>query len=474
MDLERRYRSCREELTALGQGHVFQWWTELTPASQDRLLHDVENLDWSVLEPLIATHVKARPAAGEASGIEPARVYPLVSTPDQGELYDEAHRLGRERLSQGKVAAFTVAGGQGTRLGVSGPKGAVVVTPVGGRSLFQLFAETVLAASRRYAVTIPWYVMTSPANHDETTQFFDRHRHFGLRREDVMFFSQGMLPAFDFAGRLLMEDRDRLALAPDGHGGALKALLGSGALKDLTARGVEILSYFQIDNPLVKPFDPLFIGLHARTGSEMSTKVARKAEDLERVGNVCLRGGRLSVVEYTEFPESLARAKNADGSRRFDAGNLAIHLIDTAFIRRVTAEPLRLTYRRADKTIPFVDETGRRVEPKAPNAVKLETFIFDVLPLAENPLVLEVDRSEEFSPVKNMTGPDSLETAKRDQVHRTVRWLEAAGVAVPRRPDGEPDVTMAISPLLALDRADLKERAGRFSALRRGDEIYLE
>ena len=197
--------------------------------------------------------------------------------PGQERDYEAARRIGQDLIRRGKVAAFTVAGGQGTRLGIDGPKGAVPVTPVGDRTLFEIFAKTVKAVRDRHGVGVPWYIMTSPANHQQTIAFMESHDYFGLPVGDVMLFSQAMLPAFDQAGRVIPAAKDALALAPDGHGGSLKALVASGALADMQARGVEILSYFQVDNPLVKPFDPLFVGLHAQTGSEMSTKVAKKA-----------------------------------------------------------------------------------------------------------------------------------------------------------------------------------------------------
>lgn len=472
-ELRHRYQACHASLEARGQGHVLRWWGELTATQRAELLSDVESVPWPVLDPLLASHAVSRPTRAIPSCLEPAVVYPKDRRPDQVELYDTAVRVGRERLCGGKVAAMTVAGGQGTRLGVAGPKGKVVVTPIGQRSLFQVFAEMVLAANRQYAVSTPWYIMTSPSNYAETVEYFEANGWFGLPREDIVFFSQGQLPAFDFSGKLLLDQKHRLALAPDGHGGCLTALRRSGALDDMAKRGVQVLSYFQVDNPLVKPFDPLFIGLHVLTGSQMSTKVARKVDDLERVGNVCLQDGKLTVIEYSEFPEEYAKARNADGTRKFDAGNLAIHLFDVDFVRQVTSTPLSLPLRRAEKAVPFVNEAGARVEPKSPNAVKLETFIFDVLPLAKNPLVLEVDRGEEFSPVKNLTGPDSLETSKRDQVRRACRWLEAAGVHVPRRPDGEPEVTVAISPLFATDAEQLRSRAHEIPRLQRGQALFL-
>jgi UDP-N-acetylglucosamine/UDP-N-acetylgalactosamine diphosphorylase len=471
---DERYRNCLVNLRPRGQDHVLRWWDGLASGERERLLDDLESIPWDVLDKLIPTHVLSQPNTALVGELLPAPIYPRIPGPDQQTLYEEAVRVGRERIAGGKVAALTVAGGQGTRLGFAGPKGAVPVTPVGGKTLFQLFAETVLAAGRRYGVSIPWYVMTSPANHYETVDFLVRHHFFGLPRRDVIVFQQGMLPAFDFAGRLLLEDKHRLALAPDGHGGVLKALLRSGALADMQARGVEVISYFQVDNPLVKPFDPLFIGLHALTQSEMSTKVARKADDLERVGNLCLRDGRLTVIEYSEFPEIHARVQNADGRRRFDAGNLAMHLLDVGFVQRITSRSFELPCRRAEKVVPFINDDGSLVSPSTPNAIKLETFIFDALPSATNPLALEVDRTEEFSPVKNLTGVDSLESAKHDQIRRACRWLEAAGVKVPRDPNGEPDVTVEISPLFALDAEELATKKDQIPALKSAATVYLQ
>jgi UDP-N-acetylglucosamine/UDP-N-acetylgalactosamine diphosphorylase len=180
------------------------------------------------------------------------------------------------------------------------------------------------------------------------------------------------------------------------------------------------------------------------------------------------------VIEYSEFPEDAARAKNADGSRRFNAGNLAIHLLDVAFVERVAQGSVGLPFRRAEKVIPFVDESGVVQQPTRPNGVKLETFIFDLLPFARQPLVFEVDRAEEFSPVKNASGVDSLEASQRDQVLRACRWLEAGGVAVPRKPDGSPDCVVAISPRFALDADEVRAKASRIPPLRPGDRVYIK
>jgi len=473
-ELEDRVRRCRPALEDRGQGHLLRWWHELTLEQRHRLLTETEAIPWDLLDPVIPTHVLRRPTRALPAHLAPADVLPCIPLPGQEHRHRQAAERGRELIRAGRVAALTVAGGQGTRLGFDGPKGCLQVTPVGAKTLFQLFAETIRATRDRFGTAIPWYVMTSPENHAQTLAYLRRERFFGLPEGDVVLFQQSVLPLFSFDGSILMTSRHTLALGPDGHGGSLKALVGSGALNDMKARGVTLISYFQVDNPLVKPIDPLFIGLHAETGAEMSVKVTPKVDDLERVGNVCLADGKVTVIEYSELPLELARARRPDGRRLLDAANLAIHLIDVAFVERVIGRSFQMPFRRADKAVAHLDPGGTLVQAAEPNAVKLETFVFDVLPLARFPLVFQVERAEEFSPIKNALGLDSLETTRRDQIRRACRWLEAAGVLVPRRPDGAPDVTIAIAPSFALDASDVINRRANLPALRPGDALLLE
>ena len=474
-DLNDRYEQCRKLLESRNQQHLLAWWDSLDGDSREKLLREIESIPWELVDELIPTHVLKEPPRHVPSDIVPAPAYPRIPTAELKPLYEEARELGRQLISTGKVAAFTVAGGQGTRLGFDGPKGAVAITPVRRKTLFQLFAEIIRAAIDRYGTPIPWYIMTSTGNYQQTKDFLEENKYFGLSAHNVFLFCQGMLPSFDFGGKTLMTDKDQLALAPDGHGGSLKSLVTSGSLKRMQQRGVEIITYFQVDNPLIKPFDELFIGLHRLTRSEMSSKVTPKADDLERLGNVCLADGRVVVIEYSDFPEHLARAKNPDGSRRFDLGSLAIHLLDVGFVERIVGHRFELPYHRALKEVAWLDEHGvQQTPPKGkPNAVKLETFVFDALPLAKNPLVLEIDRSEEFSPVKNARGVDSLETSIRDQIRRAARWLEAAGAKVPRNNDGEPAVTLEIAPSFAMSAEDVQRKLTNPSKLSAGEKIYI-
>jgi len=472
-ELQSRYHHAVETLKSHGQEHLLRWWEDLAPPSRKHLISEIEAIPWTQLGVLIETHVRRTPVERIPDELEPPKVLPRVPSNDQEPLYQEAIALGEKLIRGGKVAALTVAGGQGTRLGFEGPKGAMTITPIREKTLFQLFAETILALRKRYDVDLRWYIMTSAATHQQTVGLLKDHDYYDIPEEDVVLFSQGMLPTFDFQGKMLMTDKGRLSLAPDGHGGSLKALVASGSLRDMQARGIEYISYFHVDNPLVRVLDPLFIGLHALTHSEMSSKAATKVDDLEKVGNLCMSHGHLHVIEYSNFAEDLARSRNADGSRRFDVGSLGIHMIDVAFVDRIIAQRFDLPYHRAEKMITWMDENGFLRTPSTLNGVKLETFVFDALPLAKDPLVLEVDRQEEFSPVKNAKGVDSVESAMRDQVCRAVRWLEEAGAKIPKGHDGEPGITVEIAPSYALTAEDVARRVSKPPVFERGETIYI-
>jgi len=475
MDTQQRYSDARDRLEAVQQDQLLRYWDELDSAERLTLLEQIESVVWEEVAPLVESHVLQRPEEQVPTGLSPALVLPKTPrSPDEQRLYSRAMERGEEILRQGKVAAFTVAGGQGTRLGIDGPKGAVPVTPVRGKSLFGFFAEGIAAARERYEADLGWSILTSPANHHQTVEFFKEHNFFGLPPAAVTFFSQALLPTFDTRGKALLAEKYSLSLAPDGHGGSLKALVRSGTLDSLRQRGVDFVSYFHVDNPLVRPFDPLFLGLHDLEGAEMSVKVVSKADDLERVGNVCIADGKTHAVEYPDFPEELARRTHPDGRRAFDAGSIGIHVLSLEFIARIVAESFELPYHRADKAIPFLDDDGHRQRPTKPNGVKLETFVFDALPLARHTVVLEVERAEEFAPVKNPIGVDSKESSIELQVERAARWLETAGVKVPRNPDGLSDVRLEIAPRLAASAAELKARLQKPPTLERGQEYYLE
>ncbi|HVU39002.1 MAG TPA: UDPGP type 1 family protein [Opitutales bacterium] len=454
--------ALRSKYEQAGQGQVFQFWEKLRPAERAALCLQAAQIDLAEISRLVETHLHSGvKATVDLSTLRPA---PSIARPENGgnsAQWQKARDRGEAALRAGSVACFTVAGGQGTRLGFDGPKGAFPVTPVRGHSLFQVFAEKIRAAGEHYGKTPPWLILTSPANHAATQEFFGKHAFFGLDSQRVFFFTQGTMPAVDFAGKIMLEAPGRIALSPDGHGGSLRALARSGAMDILRDLGVKSLSYFQVDNPLVRCVDAEFIGFHLETGSEMSTKMIPKRDAGEKIGHLCLDpAGRVIVVEYSDMPRELCEAREPQGELRFRAGSIGIHVLDCDFVARIGAgrdAACRLPFHRADKKVATIDANGRPVQPEKPNGVKFEMFVFDALPFARQATIIETDRAEDFSPVKNATGIDSAETCRDDQLRQFARWLNAAGAKVPVDATGRPPFALEISPLFGDD-------AGRVAA----------
>ncbi len=465
-----------ELLRKYNQEHLLAFYEEVDTASKSSLLRQISEIDFEQTDGLIRSYVLADSPPDVPGNPAPAPVLPARPADEEAErTYRSARRRGEELLSAGKVAAVVVAGGEGSRLGFDGPKGCMNVTPVKHKSLFQVFAEQILAASRRYGSTVPWYIMTSQANDAATRDFFAANDYFGLNDSDVFFFTQGRMPVVDLNGKILLADKAAIAFSGEGHGGCLSSLRRSGALDDMSERGIEFISYFQVDNPLTHCADPLFIGLTDQAGAEMSAKAISKRDPLEKLGNFCVVDGKVMVIEYSDLPEELARATADDGALLFGSGSIAIHILSRRFVERLTTGgACRLPFHRAVKKTPHIDPTGKAVRPDEPNAVKFEMFIFDAMPMADNVVVLETLRGEEFSPVKNATGQGSPATCLRDQIIRSADWLESAGVPVPRDAEGTPTATIEISPLLALDAEELAEKITPDMTIEPGKNVYLE
>ena len=447
---------------AVGQGQVFAHWATLSGTERAGLLAQAAEIDLTELARLNDTLVvrTSAPAVVDWSKLAPAPCVPLPAAGGEAGTWAEAEALGMAALRQGRVAAFTVAGGQGTRLGFPGPKGTFPVSPLKQKTLFQIFAEKIKAAGLRAGRPLHWFLMTSHANHEETEHFFVTNKYFGLDVSRVHFFRQGRMPAVDFNGKLLLETPATLALSPDGHGGSLRALHRSGALDLMQAEGIDTISYFQVDNPLVRCLDAAFIGFHLRARSEMSSKMVRKAYAEEKVGHFCQQAGQVVVIEYSDMPLAMQRELEIDGTLRFGAGSIAIHLIDREFARRMAAggPGVALPFHRAEKKIATIDAQGQPVQPSKANGVKFELFVFDALPFARNSIVIETARADDFSPVKNAEGLDSPQSSRADQLRQYARWLQSVGVVMATDPTGLPQLSIEISPLFGDDATSFAER----------------
>lgn len=445
-----------ERLKCAWQAHLVDALERVDGDARERLEGQIRSLDLDRLRTLIRTLVFEDEPVEAPTDLEPPDVVPLARSEGDRARDRHARDAGEELLREGKVAAVLVAGGQGTRLGFDGPKGAFPFAPLTGRTLFAHHAAKIAAVRARYGCALPWYVMTSPQNDAATREVFERHGWFGLPRDSVRLFAQGTLPAVELhTGRILLEAPDRLALSPDGHGGVFPALRRTGLLDEMREQGITTMFTFQVDNPLVRIARPEFLGHHAIGGSEMSNVVVRKKHPEERMGVVARQRGRTVLVEYIDLPDRYANAREPDGQLTFWAGSIAVHCIDVALAERVTEDGAGLPSHRAVKTVPHIDETGRLVRPDAPNAIKFESFIFDALPRAQRVMSVEAAREDEFSPIKNATGDDSPATARADLNRVYARWLEGAGVSVPRDATGDPAVDLEIDPRYALDAEEL-------------------
>ena len=418
------------------------------------MLREIRHVDLAAIAELFANRNDRPSAIRSAERVLPP---PLANRLGEAGAVDRslAVEAGTEALNAGQVAAILVAGGQGTRLGFSQPKGMLPVGPISGRTLFQLLTDLLRARMARHRVQIPLVVMTSPATHRETVDYFSHQQNLGLAHDGIEIICQGTMPAVDAAtGRILMSDRHRLSLSPDGHGGMLRALVGGGALQRLLQRGIRYLFYAQIDNPLVQLCDPAMLGYHRRSGAEASTQVVRKQDPLQRVGNVVLLDGRLQVIEYSDLPAALAGLREPNGQLRLWAGNIAVHVFNLLFLDRVKDQADALPFHVALKRVPYVDPRGQRIQPSKPNGLKFERFIFDLLPSAQLAIVVEIDPADGFSAVKNdLEAPtENVRTAQAAMVAQHTRWLASCGAEVAA---GTP---IEIHPEFALDAEQLRQK----------------
>ncbi|KAL1916434.1 uncharacterized protein VTP21DRAFT_5625 [Calcarisporiella thermophila] len=434
--------ALRSKLAAAGQEHLLAFWDELSISEKNSLFQQLSHLDVERCNHIykLATEGAKQPSRCDVSPL-PENVFDSRLSAD-AEQVATWEKIGMDLIAQNKVGVILLAGGQGTRLGSSAPKGCYDISLPSRKSLFQIQAERIrklqeLAARRAGKrdgdVVIPWYVMTSGPTRAETEKFFKEHNFFGLEEKNVTFFDQGTLPCFSMDGKILLESKSQLTSAPDGNGGVYEALRKHHVLDSMAERGVTYLHAYCVDNCLVRVADPVFIGYCVSKNADCGAKTVPKACPTEPVGVVCLRNGKFGVVEYSEIDEEIASRTEPNGQLAFRAANIANHFYTLDFLRAVKGFEARLEYHIAKKKIKCIDvATGEQIIPAKPNGLKMEMFVFDVFPFTERMAVFEVERRDEFSPLKNApgTGVDCPETSRRDMVQQHTRFVEQAGGTV--------------------------------------------
>lgn len=430
------------------QGHLFDDWEDLDSTGRRGLLDDLSRIDLGFLQQLVSDHLTSDPESLPVATPTPP---PMIPLDDSGR--EEAKKLGLESLSRGEVGVMLLAGGVGTRLGHPGPKGSYPLLPLTQMTLFQFFAESLLRRQKEVGTAIPWWIMTSPSNHEETLQYFRDHQFHGLNSSDVIILPQEELPVIDpRRGKILRKGPGKILFSPDGHGGAIRLMQRHADL--FRQRGIRHVYTHQVDNPLAPIGDPELVGLHQIHGSQFSSKAVAKTDPDEKVGVFCQTGEHLRIIEYSELGNEERNRRDDDGKLSFRAGNVAMHVIDLDFVLGDEAgntPALPMPFHMAKKSVKhWID--GEWSESETPNSVRFETFIFDVLPLSDQAIVVEASRSLEFAPVKNRDGNDSPETSRLALQMLWADWLEAAGYTLERNEDGSPSRTLEISPKVAVDK----------------------
>jgi UDP-N-acetylglucosamine/UDP-N-acetylgalactosamine diphosphorylase len=466
-ELRERYEKAEQE-------HVFTFYDELDTEGKAALFEQLQGIDPhriniladKAIHPPKATEDKKEPS------IEPlpkdATASLLGLAPEEVEKW---YKTGLGLVAQNKVAVVLLAGGQGTRLGSSAPKGCFDIGLPSKKSLFQMQAERIWKVqdlARKYSgpdqiAAVPWYVMTSGPTRGPTQKFFEEHNYFGLPKENVFIFEQGVLPCISNEGKILMETKSKVAVAPDGNGGIYQALITSDVRTDMRKRGIEHVHAYCVDNCLAKVADPAFIGFAASKHVDIATKVVRKLKATEPVGLIIQRDGKPDVIEYSEIDKTLAEEKEGHREEllKYRAANIVQHYYSFAFLDTIQEWAHKLPHHVAKKKIPFMNtETGEMTKPDKVNGIKLEQFIFDVFPFVamDKFACMEVDRKEEFSPLKNAEGEDSPKSSRRDVMEQGARWLKNVGVTVVSETE---ETGVEISPLISYGGESLEYLKGK-------------
>ncbi len=394
---------AKEKVEKYGQEHVLKYYEELSQEEKTNLLAQIESADMSILDS----------CRHQEDLLKRGVITPLASMqlPEIEANREAFTAVGTEAIRAGRVGAVLLAGGMGTRLGSDDPKGVYNVGITRELYIFECLVHNLMDVVRQTGTWLHLFVMTSDKNNDKTVSFLKEHAYFGYKEEYVHFFMQKMAVATDYNGKIYLEGKGKLASSPNGNGGWFISLKDAGLLDLVHREGIQWLNVFAVDNVLQRIADPCFIGATIQKNCVVGAKVVRKVTPDEKVGAVCLEDGRPSIVEYYDMTEELMEAKDENGEPSYNFGVILNYLFSVAELERVLE--LSLPLHLVEKKIPYLDETGSLVKPEAANGYKYENLVLDMIHQMESCLPFEVVREKEFAPIKNKTGVDSVESARK-------------------------------------------------------------
>ena len=402
---EENFEDIERKIKRYNQGHLLDYYNNIQDENLKlKFEKQLENIDYELIDSLYKK--TTIPIKEEIGNVEPINYWDKERL---GGKYDFYESIGIDAIKQGKLAAVTMAGGQGTRLGHKGPKGTFDIGLDSHKSLFELLCDGLKESGKKYGVEIPWFIMTSEENNEETQEFFKKNKFFGYEK-NVHFFVQGQLPMVDTEGKILIGDNGLIKEAADGHGGVYESLVKSKMLDKMKELGVEWVFIGGVDNCLVKMVDPVLMGLAIYKNVTGAGKSVVKANPHEKVGAFCKKNGKPNVIEYSEITDEMAEATDPAGELLYGESHILCNLFNIKAIERMGSNPL--PYHSAFKKATYIDKDGNKIVPDSPNAYKFEAFLFDAFGDLDDMVILRVKREEEFAPVKNATGVDSPETAR--------------------------------------------------------------
>lgn len=402
-----RKQEVIEILRKYNQEHIIKILEKLSDTKQEELIKQIQEIDFEQITQLYNSTKKE--IKFKESKIEPLSYLDKAKlTKEQQKEFDE---LGEAAVKAGEYAVVTMAGGQGTRLGHKGPKGTFKLDVYGkGKYLFEILVENLKEANQKYGVTIPWYIMTSKENREETIGFLKKNNYFGYDGNLVTIFTQNGLPLVDKQGKLLVGNDFKIKQASDGNGGTYSSLRASGCLADMKNRGIKWIFIGSVDNVLLKMVDTTLLGVAKKQKVQIASKSVAKANPYEKVGAFCKMNGHPKVIEYTELPTEMAEQRDSNGELKYGESHIMCNLYTIEALEKISQE--QLMYHSAFKKNSYIDENGKEIVPDEPNSYKFEAFIFDAFEFFDDIAILRGKREDDFAPVKNKDGVDSPKTAK--------------------------------------------------------------